>query len=87
MEKLVERFTDYVKINTQSDENSKDTPSTRGQLEFARKLADELKSIGLTDVSLDENGYLMASLPANNSKKVPVIGFIAHLDTSPDLCR
>lgn len=85
MEKLVERFTDYVKINTQSDENSKDTPSTRGQLEFVRKLAGELKSIGLKDVSLDENGYLMASLPANNSNKVPVIGFIAHLDTSPDL--
>jgi tripeptide aminopeptidase len=84
MEKLVERFIAYAKINTQSAENTKNTPSTEGQLVLAKKLAEELKSIGLDEITLDENGYLMATLPANMVKQVPVIGFIAHLDTSPD---
>ncbi len=85
MENIVERFIRYAKINTQSDENSKAYPSTESQLEFARLLADELQKIGLDDISLDENGYLMATLTANTPKEIPVIGFIAHIDTSPDI--
>jgi tripeptide aminopeptidase len=84
MDKLVERFIRYAKINTRSDENSKTCPSTPGQLEFAQLLAAELKEIGLHEIDLDENGYLMATLPANCNKEVPVLGFLAHLDTSPD---
>ena len=84
MEKLTERFIRYVKINTQSDENSQTCPSTPGQTELAKMLVEEMKAIGLQDISIDENGYVMATLPANISKKVPVIGFLAHLDTSPD---
>jgi tripeptide aminopeptidase len=84
MEKLVERFFRYVKINSRSDENSTTCPSTPGQTVLAKMLADELKEIGLQDITIDENGYLMATLPANISKNVPVIGFLAHLDTSPD---
>ncbi len=84
MEKLTERFIRYAKINTQSDENSENCPSTPGQTVLANLLAAELKEIGLHDISVDENGYLMATLPANISKKVPVIGFLSHLDTSPD---
>jgi tripeptide aminopeptidase len=84
MEKLVERFLKYVKINTQSNEKSDTCPSSPGQLQFAKLLVKELKSIGLSEVDLDENGYVMATLPANSNKKIPVIGFIAHMDTSPD---
>jgi len=84
MEKLVERFIRYAKVNTQSSENSKTCPSTPGQLELARMLVSELQELGLTDATVDENGYVMATLPANITKEVPVIGFIAHLDTSPD---
>ncbi|NPA36031.1 MAG: peptidase T [Chlorobi bacterium] len=84
MEKLVDRFFRYVKENTQSDPNTGLTPSTPGQYEFSEKLAEELKKIGLQDVELDENGYLMATLPSNIDKDVPVVGFIAHVDTSPD---
>ena len=84
MEELVKRFIEYVKVNTQSDENSKTTPSTEGQMVLAKKLSKELKDIGLKDIMVDENGYLMATLPANITKQVPVVGFIAHLDTSPD---
>ena len=84
MEKLVERFLRYVKINTQSNEKSETCPSTPGQTEFAKILVKELKSIGLQDVEADENGYIMATLSANVKKDVPVIGFIAHIDTSPD---
>ncbi len=84
MEKLVERFLKYVKINTQSNEKSESCPSTPEQMEFAKMLAEELKSIGLKDVEVDENGYVMATLPANIKKDVPIIGFIAHIDTSPD---
>ena len=80
---IVERFLKYVSFCTTSDENTGMTPSTPGQMEFAQYLADELKSIGLTEVSLDSNGYIMATLPANEQGH-PVIGFIAHMDTSPD---
>ena len=82
---ITERFLKYVSFTTTSDENTKMTPSTPGQLEFAQYLAAELKSIGLQDVDLDENGYLMATLPANTDKIIPTIGFISHLDTSPDM--
>lgn len=82
---LVDRFLHYVSFDTQSDELTNMTPSTPGQMVFAQALAEELKQIGLTEVTLDDNGYLMATLPANTDKKVPVIGFIAHLDTSPDM--
>ena len=86
---IVERFLKYVSFCTTSDENTDMTPSTPGQMEFAQYLAEELKSIGLTEVSLDENGYIMATLPeskveSQKSKAIPTIGFIAHMDTSPD---
>ena len=80
---LVERFLKYVSFCTTSDENTGMTPSTPGQMEFARYLAEELKTIGLSEVSLDSNGYIMATLPATEDG-YPVIGFIAHMDTSPD---
>ena len=82
---LTDRFLHYVSFDTQSDELTNMTPSTPGQMIFARELEKELKAIGMTEVSLDENGYLMATLPPNTDKEVPVIGFIAHLDTSPDM--
>lgn len=86
---IVDRFLKYVSFCTTSDENTGMTPSTPGQMEFAKYLAQELKTIGLTEVSLDENGYIMATLPASEGLQVtgdglPVIGFIAHMDTSPD---
>ena len=83
--KLVERFLHYVSFDTQSDELTNMTPSTPGQMIFARELEAELRKIGLTEITLDDNGYLMATLPANTDKQLPVIGFIAHLDTSPDM--
>lgn len=83
---VVDRFLQYVKFDTQSDELTNMTPSTPGQMIFARHLENELKSMGLENISLDDNGYLMATLPANTDRKdVPTIGFIAHLDTSPDM--
>ncbi|MFP4015985.1 MAG: peptidase T [Halanaerobiales bacterium] len=113
MSKVVERFLEYVKFNTESNEESKTVPSTENQLKFARKIAEELKEIGLEDVTVDDNAYVMATLPSNltserentdykktNFKKTnqqnpsfediqqdraPVIGFIAHMDTSPDM--
>ncbi|MDR0371081.1 MAG: peptidase T [Prevotellaceae bacterium] len=85
MKNITERFLDYVSYSTASDETTNMTPSTPGQMVFAKHLAEELKSIGLEDVSLDKNGYIMATLPANIDKEVPVIGFIAHIDTSPDM--
>jgi tripeptide aminopeptidase len=84
MEKVVERFIRYAKVNTQSDDNSKSCPSTTGQLQLAQILVSELRDAGLDDVSMDGNGYVMATLPANIAKSIPVIGFIAHMDTSPD---
>lgn len=80
---IVDRFLKYVSFCTTSDENTGMTPSTPGQMEFAKYLADELKSIGLKEVTLDANGYIMATLPATEDGH-PVIGFIAHMDTSPD---
>lgn len=83
---VVDRFLDYVKFDTQSDELTNLTPSTPGQMIFAQHLEQILQSMGLKDISLDENGYLMATLPGNSPKKdLPVVGFIAHLDTSPDM--
>ena len=82
---LIDRFLHYVSLDTQSDELTNMTPSTPGQMKFARELAEELKRIGLSEIALDDNGYLMATLPANTDKDVPVIGFIAHLDTSPEM--
>ena len=82
---LIDRFISYVKIDTQSDENSDQTPSTSKQFNLAKELQRELNDIGLSEISLDNNCYLMATLPANTHKKVPTIGFIAHLDTSPDM--
>ena len=80
---IVDRFLKYVSFCTTSDENTNMTPSTPGQMEFAHYLADELKSIGLQEVTLDRNGYIMATLPATAEDR-PVVGFIAHMDTSPD---
>ena len=82
--KVVERFLRYVRFNTCSDATSGTTPSTIGQIEFAGAVADELKYIGLQDVIVDEFGYVYATLPANNDGKAGVVGFIAHMDTSPD---
>lgn len=84
-QQLMERFIRYVKVNTQSDEKSESCPSTPGQWTLARLLADELKAIGLEDVTVDGNGYVMATLPANTEEEVPVIGFIAHMDTATDM--
>lgn len=82
---VTERFLDFVKFNTQSDELTLMTPSTPGQMEFAKHLKNLLTGMGLSEISLDENGYLFATLPSNTDKDVPVIGFIAHMDTSPDM--
>lgn len=82
---VINRFLRYVSIDTQSDENSDSCPSTAKQLNLLRMLYDELRAFGLQDVSMDSNGYVMATLPANNGKDGPVIGFIAHVDTSPDM--
>ncbi|MYL49586.1 peptidase T [Halobacillus litoralis] len=81
---LLERFTSYVKIDTQSDENSLTTPSTEKQWELANKLVDELKELGMEEVTVDDYAYVMATLPANTDKEVPVIGFLAHIDTATD---
>jgi len=82
---VVERFLKYVKYDTKSDENSSTVPTTKSQLVLAKDLAKELEGIGLQDVSLDENGYVFATLPSNMDKEVPTVGFIAHMDTSPDM--
>ena len=82
---LVERFLRYVSFDTQSDENSGVTPSTQKQMVFAQYLKGELEDLGLEEIELDEYGYLYATLPANTDKEVPTIGFIAHMDTSPDM--
>lgn len=81
---IVERFLNYVSYDTQSSEDSNTTPSTAKQLIFAKALKEELEDEGLEDVEMDDNGYIYATLPANTNKKVPVIGFISHYDTSPD---
>ncbi len=84
MEKLLARFLEYVSIDTQSDPYSKSTPSTEKQWDLAKKLVLELHQIGLQEVSIDENAYIMATLPSNLDKEVPTIGFISHMDTTPD---
>ena len=83
--KLVERFLNYVKFDTQSDDMTNLTPSTPGQMAFARELEKELQQMGLSDITLDDNGYLFATLPGNCDHKVPTLGFIAHMDTAPDM--
>lgn len=85
MSAVVERFLKYVKYDTKSDENSSTVPTTKSQLVLAKDLAKELEGIGLQDVSVDENGYVFATLPSNMDKEVPTVGFIAHMDTSPDM--
>ena len=82
--RLIDRFLSYVKIDTQSDASSKTTPSTKKQWDLAHKLVEELKEIGLQEVSIDKHAYIMATLPANVAHDVPVIGFISHFDTTPD---
>ena len=82
---ITDRFLKYVSFTTTSDENTNMTPSTPGQMVFAVYLVEELNSIGLTEVNLDKNGYVMATLPANTDKEIPTIGFISHMDTSPDM--
>lgn len=85
MDVMVKRFKDYISFDTQSDEeNDKACPSTPGQMVLSKHLAEELKAIGLTEVDLDNHGYVMATLPANGADDAPVVGFIAHVDTSPD---
>jgi tripeptide aminopeptidase len=84
MESQLDRFLSYVRIDTQSDPKSESTPSTEKQWVLAKKLFEELKSLGLDEVSMDEYGYIMATLPSNTNKNVPTIGFISHYDTSPD---
>lgn len=81
----LDRFLEYVKFDTQSDDLTNMWPSTPGQFRFAEYLRDRLTEMGLSEVSLDENGYLMATLPANTDEAKPTVGFIAHLDTSPDM--
>lgn len=81
---IIDRFTSYVKIDTESDPKSDSTPSTEKQWNLANKLVGELKEIGMQDVTIDDNAYVMATLPSNVDHEVPTIGFIAHFDTSPD---
>ncbi|MGR4998909.1 peptidase T [Vibrio celticus] len=84
MEKLVERFLNYVTFDTKSDPSNQQCPSSPGQITFAEALKLELVALDLVDVSLDDNGYLMAKLPSNVDYPVPAIGFVAHMDTAPD---
>lgn len=84
MKTVEERFLEYVKLNTKSDETTRVTPSTKGQLVLAEKLLNELKELGLKDARISEHGYVYATLEKNCNKDIPVIGFIAHMDTAPD---
>lgn len=84
MQHIIDRFISYVTIDTESDPNSKTTPSTEKQWNLANKLVEELKTIGLTDVTIDDKAYIMATLPSNVDHEVPTIGFVSHFDTSPD---
>ncbi|KOP64587.1 peptidase T [Bacillus sp. FJAT-18019] len=81
---VIDRLITYAQVDTQSDENSHTCPSTPGQLTLGQLLVDELKEIGMQDVTTDENGYVMATLPANSDKPIPTIGFLAHIDTATD---
>lgn len=84
-EQLLERFISYVQIGTQSDPSSESCPSTEGQWVLARQLVEELKELGLSDVTLDDHGYVMATLTANCEQNEPIIGFLAHMDTATEL--
>lgn len=84
-QELINRLTTYVKVDTQSNDESDTCPSTPGQLELGRLLVEELTSMGMHDVTMDDNGYVMATLPSNTDKPVPTIGFLAHLDTALDM--
>ena len=84
MQKIIDRFVKYITVDTQSDPNNPAFPSTEKQWDLAHILVDELKEIGMDDVTLDDNCYIMATLPSNVDYKVPTIGFVAHIDTSPD---
>ncbi|RTY82344.1 peptidase T [Flavobacterium sp. ZB4P23] len=86
MQHIIDRFISYVIIDTESDSNSETTPSTQKQWTLAHKLVDELKAIGMQDVTIDDKSYIMATLPSNVAHEVPIIGFISHFDTSPDFC-
>src|SRR5690349_15494703 len=81
---VLERFLRYVQIDTQSDPDSKSTPSTEKQTDLGRILVAELREAGLADAAMDENGYVYATLPATSAKKVPIVCFCSHMDTSPD---
>ena len=81
---LIERFISYATIDTQSDASSNTTPSTSKQWTLARKLEEELRGLGMQEVSIDEQAYVMATLPSNVDYEVPVIGFVSHFDTTPD---
>ena len=85
MTPLIERFLKYVKFETTSDETTGVTPSTPTQMVFAKELKKDLEQMGLSEVELDDNGYLYATLPANTDKELPTLGFIAHMDTAPDM--
>jgi tripeptide aminopeptidase len=85
MSKVIEKFLKYVSYDTKSDEESTTVPSTTGQMVLAKELVKELKEMGIEQVSIDENGYVMATIPSNIEKDVPTIGFIAHMDTAPDM--
>lgn len=82
--KIIDRFVSYIKVDTQSDPNSDTTPSTEKQWDLVNQLVEELKEIGMEDVTVDDNAYIMATLPSNVEHEVPTIGFVAHFDTSPD---
>ncbi len=84
MEKVTDKFLRYVAVETTSDENGATHPSSLKELDLSRMLVEEMKKMGIADASLDENGYVMGTIPANIDKKVPVLGFIAHVDTAPD---
>lgn len=84
MQHLIDRFISYVTIDTESDPNSTTTPSTKKQLVLAKLLVQELKKIGMTEVTIDKNGYVMGTLPSNVAYEVPTIGFVSHYDTTPD---
>lgn len=84
-DQLIKRFTSYVKIDTQANEDNETCPSSDGQWILAKQLVEELKEIGMEDVAIDDNCYVMATLPANTEKEVETIGFLAHLDTATDL--
>ena len=84
MQHIIDRFIGYVTVDTESDPESNTTPSTAKQWDLAHKLVEELKQIGLSDVSIDDKSYVMATLPSNLDYEVPTIGFVSHFDTTPD---